>query len=112
MNRDLKDYLCGLTLIEDAYNPYEPEYLKMDEEREAERVCMRCEEKYYRKSCEDYCDRVIECLEERQKLLSSANRVIDALVKRGYGGLSMYLKDGAELQGNGQIEFEWGTSEA
>ena len=101
--KDIKEFLKDLMRLEDAMKPYKPEYLGMrSEEQEVEQICEYCVEKCHR---EDPCEKVYDRLEEKQKVLSGANRIIDGLslpMPKGRGFLrslilSFHLHEQASL---------------
>ena len=99
----LKEFIYRLSKIEDIQNLFEPSYLSMDsDEEEALRVCEMCE-----KCCtpEGYCKRVISRMEDKEAVLSAANRILDALLKRGYWAMPESL-DG-EPQSKGEVKLDW-----
>ena len=90
----LGNFIESLSRIEDKEHLFRPEYLRMGtDEDEAEPICARCEK------CttpEDYCWLVTSHMEEKASLLSAANRILDALQKRGHWILHRELRGANE----------------
>ena len=104
----LKEFVERLSKLEDRHNLFKPEYLSMDtDEEEASRVCAECEKCY---TPEDYCDRVISRLEDKEVVLSAGNRILDALAKNGCWVMSWCVDPHVEAVDpeSGEVALDWG----
>ena len=78
----LREYLEGLSRLEDARDSFKPEYLTLDEESEEEWLCEGCEDRNCDNSC-GLCFGVQSALDEKQEVISGANRLIHTLLTKG-----------------------------
>ena len=109
--KDIREFLKDVSRLEDNRRPYKPEYLGMrSEEQEVERICEYCSEECHR---EDYCEEVYDRLEEKQKVLSGANRIIDGIMKHGIWVLPLYFSmDKKRIDAPvGEVMLEWDSKE-
>ena len=106
----MREFLYQLARIENKDAPFKPEYLPMkSDEDEAETVCLGCDREYGCPSPYDYCDVVINHIDDKQAILSAANRVIHALMKCGSFIFPGYYSQKPEriYPTDGDVAFDW-----
>ena len=85
----LKEFLQRLSLVEDPKHTFEREHLMLDEEDYAREYCENvAEDRDCPNYCEDACCWLRDHLETARRIVSAGNRVIDALVREGFWGLT------------------------
>lgn len=94
----LREFIERMARLEDKEHLYKPEYLRLkSEDDELEEMCerMECER------CPDpesYCRQVLSDLEKKAELYSAANRILEALQRRGSYALLGMTEAGSEKE--------------
>lgn len=89
----LSEYLEQLSRLEDARKTFQPEYLTLDDEREAESLCEGCSERHCDNS-HGLCFGVQSALDEKHEVISGANRLLHVILTRGvYRVPGLFSKD-------------------
>lgn len=83
--RKLEDFIEKLSNLEDADKPCEHEYLFFNEDNCIQKFC---EWSVGNGECPRYCikdcPRLISYMDDKKRLISAGNRIIHALIKKGY----------------------------